>query len=475
MVQKNSGEEKKIFVIMPFETTPTRKKDQLTAYFENHLKDAIEKAEFKYKYKVYRSGEDFNITDKIIKDLYIADVVIADLSGELPNPNVMYELGVRLAISEKPVILIREKHPNNRNIFDIKTYYTYPYDPLNYTALSKHLIEKLKRLETGEEKFASPVLKIIPKDFTAIHSIQHSLSPSQQKEDVLKGVKIVFDDVSSAFGPHGKARVIGQDDKTFLTAKQGIKLANVKRTLPPLENQGVKMIREVANTMFRECHDGTKTAMILFYNIIDYINQKSSEKHLTIDIIKGMEKAIKTALDSIEEETKQLSEDSNDLLNVVLTAAKSDSIPNEIIAELINSEEKGVFTTQTSNFDKTKVEILKHYEFNRGYLTPEFDNGNGEIILEDCHILIYLNDISTKDTFISFLEKIHKWKKSLLIITIDIKEDPLSVLLYNYKKSGLRCVPVKIPYFNLIPNRHEILRDGIINDIARPYPKSIFF
>ncbi|UCD82576.1 MAG: hypothetical protein JSW26_14450 [Desulfobacterales bacterium] len=149
---------KSVFVIMPFTETPSRNQQQLTSFFSDNIKKTIEAdTNLDYEYIVWRSGETFNITDQIIRDLFRADIVIADLSGKDPNPNVMYELGVRLTLSAKPVILIREKNPENKKVFDVDSYYIHHYDPLSYQELESHLIEKLRRFETGEELYESPV------------------------------------------------------------------------------------------------------------------------------------------------------------------------------------------------------------------------------------------------------------------------------------------------------------------------------
>ena len=153
-----------IFVIMPFTKTPTRNKAQLTAFFDEHLKKSIEKGRFKFKYSVRRSDDTFNITENIITDVYNADIVICDLSGKESNPNVMYELGMRLALTHSPVILIREANKDNRSIFDIGGFFAHPYDPLNYTPLLAHIKSKIKKLETGEEAYKSPVLAILEQD-----------------------------------------------------------------------------------------------------------------------------------------------------------------------------------------------------------------------------------------------------------------------------------------------------------------------
>lgn len=155
--------EKDVFVIMPFSKANNRNQEQLTNFFET-LRSSIEaENNLAYKYKVRRSGDGFNITDQIIRSLLNADIVIADISGEEPNPNVMYELGVRLAISEKPVILIREGDKTDKDgiPFDLKTYHTEFYDPFQHEKLIRLLVDKLKRLESGEMQYESPVKKIL--------------------------------------------------------------------------------------------------------------------------------------------------------------------------------------------------------------------------------------------------------------------------------------------------------------------------
>ena len=88
---------KKIFVIMPFVKANDRDQASLTKFFTDYIKEPIEGcSKFTHKYKVIRSGDAFSILDKIIADLASADIVICDLSGELSNPNVVYELGIRL-------------------------------------------------------------------------------------------------------------------------------------------------------------------------------------------------------------------------------------------------------------------------------------------------------------------------------------------------------------------------------------------
>lgn len=153
---------KSCFVIMPFTHTPTRNAEQLSGFFESVIKNPIENHEFFRKnIRVYRSEDDLNITNAIIRNIFEADFLIADLSGNAANPNVMYELGVRLGGTNKPVILIRESHSENKDIFDIRNLHTFGYDPVNTNELQKYIIKKLIKFHDGAQSYRSPVLEVL--------------------------------------------------------------------------------------------------------------------------------------------------------------------------------------------------------------------------------------------------------------------------------------------------------------------------
>jgi nucleoside 2-deoxyribosyltransferase len=151
-----------VFVIMPFTTANNRGKEELDYLFNNIIKAQLEAYEgLGIRFRVARSQNKLRINNEMIKDIVSADYVITDLSGQHSNPNVMYELGVRLAASDKPVILIRESNPDNIRIFDVEHLHIYLYDTLRLDQLTKYIIDKITAFETSEEKYVSPVLESI--------------------------------------------------------------------------------------------------------------------------------------------------------------------------------------------------------------------------------------------------------------------------------------------------------------------------
>jgi hypothetical protein len=153
---------KKIFVVMPFVVANDRDQASLTRFFDDYLKHPIENhAKLAGKYQVTRSGDAFLILDKIVEDIAGSDIVICDLSGPRSNANVMFELGVRLATSHNPTILIREEHPDNAGIFDIHGLYAHPYSMNDTKSLEKWIVSKIVEYEENTETYESPVLKIL--------------------------------------------------------------------------------------------------------------------------------------------------------------------------------------------------------------------------------------------------------------------------------------------------------------------------
>ncbi len=116
--------DKTAFVIMPF--TEKGKQARSAGFFDEVLKSLITPAGNAAGFGVITARrEDSDIIHHtIINQLLNAELVIADLTDH--NPNVLFELGIRLA-KEKPVVLIKSK--DTGPIFDVDNMMrVYPYD-----------------------------------------------------------------------------------------------------------------------------------------------------------------------------------------------------------------------------------------------------------------------------------------------------------------------------------------------------------
>lgn len=101
------------FVIMPFsERLSNRPTGFFDEVFESLIKPAAESSGFDV-YTANKDGSDV-IQSTIINELMDADLVVADLTDH--NPNVLFELGLRMA-EEKPVAIIKTE--DTGGIFDV--------------------------------------------------------------------------------------------------------------------------------------------------------------------------------------------------------------------------------------------------------------------------------------------------------------------------------------------------------------------
>lgn len=436
-----------VFVIMPFEQSPTRDHEQLKSFFSNQLRQPIESAdELEYDYRVYRSGEDFNITKQIIKDLYHADIVIADLSGQTPNPNVMYELGVRLALSDDPVILIREDDDDNRDVFDVDHYFTYEYDPLDYPSLQEHLINKLRRLETGEDSYTSPVTGVLGTELALERSGLEDISSERQIEMVARGVTQLTKTLERAFGPSGTAvRVpdrVGSGRQR--STRRGSEICEAFSSSNPFEQVGFDVLKTVSDELDERFGDGTKLAPLLAGALIAECHEPLRAGESRSSIVDGLRVAESALLDFIDEQSRLLNS-KEDAEAISRTASGSSEIGLKAASLL---EEIGPDGTVTVEVGDTGVEdsitTRSGYQLSSGYSDPVFTEDQGDWTVAKCMVLLFTGRIVSSNELVPVLEKVQTEGEPLLIIAGDTQDEASTTLAVNRQRGVLNSIAVSL-------------------------------
>lgn len=121
-----------IFVIMPFSKTTKTHDESYWNRFFGILQHILEKGlrdnfiqELKWDSVRVRRADapQGHVVDSIVHDLIESDLVVAVLTDY--NPNVLYELGIRHSLSQKPTIMLiqkRKKIPFDFNVFGVGKY-----------------------------------------------------------------------------------------------------------------------------------------------------------------------------------------------------------------------------------------------------------------------------------------------------------------------------------------------------------------
>lgn len=433
-------EAKRVFVIMPFTRTVTRNEAHLRSFFENNIQGPIEAANLLYSHTVHRSGETFDITAEIVRDVCRADIVIADLSGTMPNPNVMYELGLRLAVSDLPVILIRESHPNNERVFDITGFYTFDYDTLDYSSLEKHIVGKIGRLERGEETYINPVSQIIRGEVAKLNASHTRLNFEQQRALVLEGLATIDAVVAGAYGPLGKGVLVTAAGGVGHVELRGSAIAASQRSSNVLEEKGIRFAAQAALEIGEDIGDGTKLPVLLAVDMIRGCVELEEFGATRDEIGDGMLRAVDVARGVIRGMTIKEEVD----YGVALTAAKSD-LDIDVAGAVRMAGPRGFVTIDDQPGATTTVSAIDGFWWERGAIDEEFVSECAERTcnLDDVCVLVSFTKIGGMRELLPLLEEVARAQAPLLIVAPDYDDEATATLLTNVKAGRINALAVR--------------------------------
>jgi len=93
--------------------------------------------------------------------------------------------------------------------------------------------------------------------------------------------------------------------------------------------------------------------------------------------------------------------------------------------------------------------VTEGMQFDKGYISPYFvtDTESMQAVLEDAHILLHRDKISSLAELLPLLEKIAESGKPVLIVAEDIEGEALSTLVVNAIRKTVKACAVKAPFF----------------------------
>lgn len=190
------------------------------------IKEAVGKAG--YSAKLVSESDDSTVIPKsIVQNLYDDDIVICDVSGK--NPNVMFELGMRLAFN-KPVVLIKDDVTGYS--FDTSTieHLTYPRD-LRYSAIQTFKDVLASKLLATYEASLKPDYRSFLSNFASI-KIAHLEHTTVDEAEALEKILRKLDVIEGRMNTVERDNIINSSTsntefKKFLSASSGSLIPSV--------------------------------------------------------------------------------------------------------------------------------------------------------------------------------------------------------------------------------------------------------
>ena len=283
---------------------------------------------------------------------------------------------------------------------------------------------------------------------------------SEARERLVSGINTLADAVTSTLGPNGR-NVVYTDGQSVFSTKDGVTVAkNINYLEDPIEELGIKMIKQAAIKTADNAGDGTTTSTLLAQSMVNaglnHLNNGSN----AVEIKRGIDRAVKQLVESLRKELKEDISSEEQLEQVATISANNDPEIGKLIAEAMKKVgREGVVHVEESKTGETYLETVEGMQFERGYKSPYMvtDNNSMTAILNDVYVLIIDKKVSQVKELLPVLESISQQNKSILVIAEDIEGEALAALIVNKARGILKSAAVKAPDFG--DRRKLILED----------------
>src|SRR5699024_3186407 len=215
---------------------------------------------------------------------------------------------------------------------------------------------------------------------------------------------------------------------------------------------------EVASKTNDIAGDGTTTATVLTQAIVNEGMKNVTAGANPVGIRKGIEKATKTAVDSLHKMSHKV-ESKSDIQQIASISAANEEVGKFIADAMEKVGNDGVITVEESKGIDTSLDVVEGMQFDRGYLSQYMvtDEDKMEADLDNPYILITDKKISNIQEVLPLLQSVVQQGRPLLIIADDVDGEPLPTLVLNKIRGTFNVVAVKAPGFG--DRRKEMLQD----------------
>jgi len=122
---------------------------------------------------------------------------------------------------------------------------------------------------------------------------------AQARKQLAKGINTLADAVISTLGPNGRNIIYEEEGKVYST-KDGVTVAKqIQQLDDPIENLGIKLIKQAAINTADKVGDGTTTSTLLAREIVQLGLQRLDEGGNATEIKKGIDSAVKSIISSL--------------------------------------------------------------------------------------------------------------------------------------------------------------------------------
>jgi chaperonin GroEL len=264
--------------------------------------------------------------------------------------------------------------------------------------------------------------------------------------------------VATTLGPKGRNVALDKKWGAPSVIHDGVTVAKEIELEDPFENMGASLVKEAASKTSDIAGDGTTTSTVLAQAIVEE-GLKNITAGVNPMILKnGVEKASAAVVAELKRMAKKVG-DHGEIEKIATISAASSEIGKLIADALEKVGPDGVVTVEEGKGLELSVDYKEGMEFDRGFVSAYFvtDADKMQAVIEDAHILITDQKITSLQDLVTFLENFVKVSKNLVVIADEVEGEALATLVVNKMRGVFNVLAIKAPGFG--DRRKEMLED----------------
>ncbi|XP_076927163.1 ruBisCO large subunit-binding protein subunit beta, chloroplastic-like [Bidens hawaiensis] len=264
---------------------------------------------------------------------------------------------------------------------------------------------------------------------------------------LLAGVTKVAELIGVTLGPKGRNVVLQNKYGPPKIVNDGETVLKEIQLEDPLENVGVKLVRQAGAKTNDLAGDGSSTSIMLAHGLITEGVKVIAAGVNPIQVSRGIQRTA----DALVLELKLMSREVEDheLADVAAISAGNDFEVGSMISEAVQRVGRhGVITIEKGNSAENNLQIVEGMQFDRGYLSKYFtDRRTMKAEFQDCKLLLVDKIITNPKEIYKILDIVVKGNYPIVIIAEGIEKEALAPIIRNKLKGIIKAAAVKAPAF----------------------------
>ena len=280
----------------------------------------------------------------------------------------------------------------------------------------------------------------------------------EARQKLLSGVNQLARAVVTTLGPRGRNVALDKKWGAPSIVHDGVSVAKEIELEDPFENMGAQLVKEAASKTNDAAGDGTTTATLLAQQLVVAGMKNITTGANPLLMKKGIDKAVEAVVEELKKMKKNVTE--ADWVKVATISAQNEVVGNKIAEALKLVGKDGVVEVEESRGLEIESEHKDGMAFDKGYISSYFvtDPDHMEAVLDNPHILITDQKVSSIQEMVPCLENFVKVSKNLVIIADDIDGEALATLVLNKLRGSFNILAIKAPGFG---DRRKAMLDDI--------------